>query len=261
MVEPNRAEVRDRLIPRDHRRLVDPVGERRWGPAEQVWRRWIKDPDHVVGRCCHVGIEVIADMTELGGGEIVDVIRRSQETQFLTAEPDETQLVQRVDVLHHLSDIQDRRGTRRVVQHSDAVNRVQVLVDSAVPFWTACWYSLSRLLPMSKDVKASFVTGRIALIQRDTCNFGVKVLNAEAAGATGVNRLQRGQPRPLRRTGRQLGGRRGEPDCPDDSRRAVLTTNAVAATSDVVASDQSLQSLTRSRGGAVAGYQANLRCL
>src|SRR5260221_47116 len=130
MVEPNRAEVRDRLIPRYHRRLVDPVRERRWGTAEQVWRRWIKDPDHVVGRCRHVGIEVIADMTELGGGEIVDVIRRSQETQFLTAEPDETQLVQRVDVLHHLSDIQDRRGTRRVVQHSGAVNRVQVRVDN-----------------------------------------------------------------------------------------------------------------------------------
>jgi PA domain len=31
-----------------------------------------------------------------------------------------------------------------------------------------------------------FVAGRVALIQRGTCNFGVKVLNAEAAGASGV---------------------------------------------------------------------------
>src|SRR5438105_10650833 len=33
---------------------------------------------------------------------------------------------------------------------------------------------------------AGFVPGRIALIQRGTCFFGVKVLNAQAAGATGV---------------------------------------------------------------------------
>jgi Zn-dependent M28 family amino/carboxypeptidase len=31
-----------------------------------------------------------------------------------------------------------------------------------------------------------FVTGRVALVQRGTCNFGVKVQNAEAAGASGV---------------------------------------------------------------------------
>jgi len=41
---------------------------------------------------------------------------------------------------------------------------------------------------------SGFVTGRIALIQRGTCNFGVKVLNAEAAGATGVIIFNEGNP-------------------------------------------------------------------
>jgi Peptidase family M28/PA domain len=40
----------------------------------------------------------------------------------------------------------------------------------------------------------SFVPGRIALIQRGGCNFGVKVLNAQAAGATGVIIFNEGNP-------------------------------------------------------------------
>jgi hypothetical protein len=39
-----------------------------------------------------------------------------------------------------------------------------------------------------------FVAGRIALIQRGTCNFGVKVLNAQAAGASGVIIFNEGNP-------------------------------------------------------------------
>jgi Zn-dependent M28 family amino/carboxypeptidase len=39
-----------------------------------------------------------------------------------------------------------------------------------------------------------FVAGRIALIQRGACNFGVKVLNAKAAGATGVIIFNEGNP-------------------------------------------------------------------
>jgi hypothetical protein len=39
-----------------------------------------------------------------------------------------------------------------------------------------------------------FVPGRIALIQRGTCNFGAKVLNAQAAGATGVIIFNEGNP-------------------------------------------------------------------
>src|SRR5262249_12571732 len=41
---------------------------------------------------------------------------------------------------------------------------------------------------------AGFVPGRIALIQRGTCNFGVKVLNAQAAGAAGVVIFNEGNP-------------------------------------------------------------------
>jgi hypothetical protein len=41
---------------------------------------------------------------------------------------------------------------------------------------------------------SSFTAGHIALIQRGGCNFGVKVLNAKAAGATGVVIFNEGNP-------------------------------------------------------------------
>lgn len=41
---------------------------------------------------------------------------------------------------------------------------------------------------------AGFVPGRVALIQRGTCNFGVKVQNAQAAGASGVTIFNEGNP-------------------------------------------------------------------
>jgi hypothetical protein len=41
---------------------------------------------------------------------------------------------------------------------------------------------------------SGFVSGRIALIQRGGCNFGVKVLNAQAAGASGVIIFNEGNP-------------------------------------------------------------------
>ncbi|MGW6929623.1 M28 family peptidase [Lentzea sp. NPDC054927] len=41
---------------------------------------------------------------------------------------------------------------------------------------------------------AGFVPGRIALIQRGTCNFTVKALNAQAAGASAVVLFNEGQP-------------------------------------------------------------------
>jgi Zn-dependent M28 family amino/carboxypeptidase len=41
---------------------------------------------------------------------------------------------------------------------------------------------------------AGFVAGRMALIQRGACNFGVKVLNAQAAGASGVIIFNEGNP-------------------------------------------------------------------
>jgi hypothetical protein len=39
-----------------------------------------------------------------------------------------------------------------------------------------------------------FVSGRVALIQRGSCNYGVKVLNAQAAGASGVVIFNEGNP-------------------------------------------------------------------
>jgi Zn-dependent M28 family amino/carboxypeptidase len=41
---------------------------------------------------------------------------------------------------------------------------------------------------------SGFTAGRIALVQRGGCNFGVKVQNAQAAGATGVIIFNEGQP-------------------------------------------------------------------
>ncbi len=41
---------------------------------------------------------------------------------------------------------------------------------------------------------SGFVPGRIALIQRGTCNFGAKVVNAQAAGASGVIIFNEGNP-------------------------------------------------------------------
>jgi hypothetical protein len=41
---------------------------------------------------------------------------------------------------------------------------------------------------------ANFPAGKIALIQRGTCNFGVKVVNAQNAGAAGVLIFNEGQP-------------------------------------------------------------------
>jgi hypothetical protein len=51
------------------------------------------------------------------------------------------------------------------------------------------------------DFPAS-ISGHVALIQRGGCNFGVKVLNAKAAGATGVVIFNEGNPG---RTGLQIG--------------------------------------------------------
>jgi hypothetical protein len=48
------------------------------------------------------------------------------------------------------------------------------------------------------DDFSGFQTGRIALIQRGTCNFGVKVLNAQAAGASGVIIFNEGNTNPDR---------------------------------------------------------------
>jgi hypothetical protein len=49
-----------------------------------------------------------------------------------------------------------------------------------------------------------FVPGRIALVQRGSCNFGVKVLNAQAAGAAGVIIFNEGNTNPDR-TGLLIG--------------------------------------------------------
>ena len=60
---------------------------------------------------------------------------------------------------------------------------------------------------------AGFPAGGVALVQRGTCGFNVKVLNAQAAGASAVDRDERGPARPHRPD--EHDRRR---DRPDDSR-------------------------------------------
>ncbi len=73
-----------------------------------------------------------------------------------------------------------------------------------------------------------FVPGRIALIQRGGCNFGVKVLNAQAAGATGVIIFNEGNPG---RTGLLVGS------LVDAAGNRIVPTIPVAFTTFGVGSD------------------------
>src|SRR4051812_22187481 len=72
---------------------------------------------------------VLADPAQLGRAEVADVVLRAQQAQLLAAEPDEPELVPRVDLPHLLRDVEDRRRAGRVVEHPGAVDRVQVRVD------------------------------------------------------------------------------------------------------------------------------------
>jgi len=73
-----------------------------------------------------------------------------------------------------------------------------------------------------------FVPGRVALIQRGTCNFGVKVLNAQAAGASGVIIFNEGNPG---RTGVLAGSLQ------DAAGNPIIPTIPVAFTSFGIGSD------------------------
>jgi len=73
-----------------------------------------------------------------------------------------------------------------------------------------------------------FVPGRVALIQRGTCNFGVKVLNAEAVGASGVVIFDEGNPGRTGLFGGQLADANGFP---------ITPTIPVAFTTFAVGSD------------------------
>jgi hypothetical protein len=74
-----------------------------------------------------------------------------------------------------------------------------------------------------------FVPGRLALIQRGTCNFGAKVLNAQAAGASGVVIFNEGNPG---RTGVLGGG-----GLVDAAGNRVVPTIPVAFTSFATGND------------------------
>jgi peptidase M28-like protein/PA domain-containing protein len=78
------------------------------------------------------------------------------------------------------------------------------------------------------DDFSAFVAGRIALIQRGTCNFGVKVQNAEAAHASGVIIFNEGNPDRTDVLGGSLQDAAGNP---------IVPTIPVAFTSFAIGSD------------------------
>ncbi len=87
---------------------------------------------------------------------------------------------------------------------------------------------------------SGFVPGRIALIQRGTCFFGVKVLNAQAAGASGVIIFNEGNPG---RTGVLAGS------LVDAAGNPIIPTIPVAFTSFDIGSDLLTQYQQAVQGG------------
>jgi hypothetical protein len=88
---------------------------------------------------------------------------------------------------------------------------------------------------------SGFVTGRIALIQRGGCNFGVKVLNAEAAGASGVVIFNEGNPGRTGLQGLSLIDAAGNP---------IIPTIPVASTTFAVGQDLDNQYQQAVTGGS-----------
>src|SRR6266699_6881810 len=127
MVQADGVEIADRFILGDGRSLVHAIRKLlRGGAREEVRPRGIEHSDDVVRRSGNVSVEVIADVAQVVRAQMGDVIVRAKLSQLLATEPDEAQLVRRSDVLYLLGDVEDGRRTRRVVQHSLAVNRIQV---------------------------------------------------------------------------------------------------------------------------------------
>jgi hypothetical protein len=87
---------------------------------------------------------------------------------------------------------------------------------------------------------SGFVSGRVALIQRGGCNFGVKVLNALAAGATGVIIFNEGNPGRTGPVNGSLVDANGDP---------INTTVPVAFTPFAVGSDLYQQYQAAVQGG------------
>ncbi|KQY56993.1 M28 family peptidase [Nocardioides sp. Root140] len=86
---------------------------------------------------------------------------------------------------------------------------------------------------------AGFTAGNIALIRRGGCTFGVKVLNAEAAGATGVIIMNTGTDRATDAFSGTLGG-------PDVTVPAVGTSFAIGQSLDVAGTSVHLATSTES---------------
>src|SRR5262249_25628094 len=87
---------------------------------------------------------------------------------------------------------------------------------------------------------SGFVSGRVALIQRGGCNFGVKVVNAQDAGASGVIIFNEGNPG---RTGPVSGS------LVDANGNPINATVPVAFTPFAIGSDLYQQYQAAIRGG------------
>src|SRR6266699_1056998 len=118
MVQADGVEIADRLTLGDGRSLVYAIRKLLRGGATE---------------------EVIPDVVQVVRAQMGDVIVRAKLSQLLPTKPDEAQLVRRSYVLHLLGDVEDGRRTRRVVQHSLAVNRIEVGIDDNHVVWVAAF--------------------------------------------------------------------------------------------------------------------------
>ncbi|MCD4536530.1 M28 family metallopeptidase [Nocardioides sp. cx-169] len=129
---------------------------------------------YVVGRLRHAGYRpTVQEFT-------FDYFEENSE--LIRVSPDPAEFVDEQDFLRNTFDTGSPEGTA-----TGALVPVGLVLDPTAPVGT-------NSSGCEAADFAGFVAGSIALLQRGTCGFSVKALNAQAAGAAGVVIMNEGQP-------------------------------------------------------------------
>ncbi|WP_244927974.1 M28 family peptidase [Nocardioides sp. W7] len=105
-----------------------------------------------------------------------------ENSELIRVSPDPTEFVDEQDFLRNTFDTGSPEGTA-----TGALVPVGLVLDPTAPIGT-------NSSGCEVEDFAGFAAGSIALLQRGTCGFTVKALNAQAAGAAGVVIMNEGQP-------------------------------------------------------------------